>query len=330
MSQAQSQNQNAAKRRRLSEMVSPAIDAPAVTADRTAWIKMVILAALFVWLTGWHYKSIVLHWLQDTNWTHGFIIPLFSIYLIYQRRDEIFSAPRTSNPIGLAVMFFGILALFLIYAWLRNSYGSRLAMPVILLGMVWYLGGTRLMVLLWLPIFYIVFAIPMPDMLYQMISVPLQQLAAQASAAALSLVGVQIEVTASTLTVVGQSGKIYPLTVAEACSGVRSLMAFAALGVALAYITDKPLWHRVVMVLFILPVAVFCNLIRVTITSAMYAIDKPELGKDFMHTFLGVLMLIPAAILFLLISWTLSALFVEEDDEPDPAGSAAGKPEAAE
>ncbi|MFW5840403.1 MAG: exosortase/archaeosortase family protein, partial [Planctomycetota bacterium] len=302
-------------------MVSPVVDQDTeARIDKAAWLKILILAGLFVWLTGWHYKSIVLHWLQDTNWTHGFIIPLFSIYLIYQRRDEIFTAPRNTNFLGMPVMIVGILVLFLLYAWIPFPYLSRLAMPVILLGLVWFLCGTRLMILLWLPIFYIVFAIPMPDMLYQYISVPLQQLAAKASAAILALAGVQIEVSFSNLTIVGQSGEVYSLTVAEACSGVRSLMAFAALGVALAYITDKPLWHRVVMVLSILPVAIFCNVIRVTITSSMYAIDEPELGQDFMHTFLGMLMLIPAAILFLLISWTLGAIFVTEENPEDGPG----------
>lgn len=290
---------------------------PMLTA--AAWAKIAILAGAFIALTGWQYKRMAITWIHDSNWTHGFVIPLFSLFLIYQRRHELLAAQRRSpNYFGLLVMLAGIFMMFAMYAVLGFEYGARLAIPVILLGLVWFLAGNRIAILTWLPIFYLAFAFPISDFLYERISVPLQNLAAKASALALTVAGVKIDVSQSHLTIISVSGKVRPLTVAEACSGIRSLMAFAALGVAWAYVVERPLWQRIVLVLCIVPVAVFCNLIRVTITSSMFALDKPELGKDFMHTFLGMLMLIPAAGIFWLISWVLGALFVEEPhEEPD-------------
>jgi exosortase len=299
----------------VSETASQKSNAPLLS--KAGWIKILILAAAFVALTGWQYRKMAITWIHDTNWTHGFVIPLFSLFLLYQRRYELFTAPRRASYLGLAVMVLGIFLMFGIYVRLGFEYGTRLMIPLTLLGLVWFQAGKRLALLTWLPIFYLVFAFPMSDFLYERISLPLQNLAAKASAIALSAVGVRVEINQSHMEIVSISGKIHPLTVAEACSGVRSLMAFAALGVAWAYVVERPLWQRVVLVLSIVPVAVFCNLIRVTITSAMFALDKPELGQDFMHTFLGMLMLIPAAGIFWLISLVLSLLFVENDDQPD-------------
>jgi exosortase len=109
-----------------------------------------------------------------------------------------------------------------------------------------------------------------------------------------------------------RSFQVYPLTVAEACSGMRLLMAFFALGVATAYLETRPVWQRVVLVAAALPIAVFCNLLRVAITCTMYFIDQPEMGKGVLHTFTGMLMLIPAFAMLYLVGWVLNRFLVTE------------------
>jgi exosortase/archaeosortase family protein len=98
---------------------------------------------------------------------------------------------------------------------------------------------------------------------------------------------------------------------------MRLLMAFLALGVAMAYIERRPLWQRLVLMGMGIPVAVFTNVLRVTITSYMFVLDRPELGKDFMHEFTGMLMLGPALAMLWLLGWLLQVMFVEEGDETD-------------
>ena len=167
----------------------------------------------------------------------------------------------------------------------------------------------------WLPIMYLVFAMKIPEMLYTSISVPLQELAAICSVIFLKVFGVTIDVSASALTIISISGQKHGLTVAETCSGVRSLMAYLALGVAWAYLEQRPIWQRVLLVLLAGPIAILCNVIRVAITCSMYVIDKPELGRDFMHTFTGILMLGPAVLMFWGLSKLLQNLFVEVDEQ---------------
>ena len=167
----------------------------------------------------------------------------------------------------------------------------------------------------WVPIVYLVLAIPIPDILYQNIAYPLQELAAQSTTLILQLCNVSIDVNASSLNITSISGKVHPLQVVEACSGVRSLMAFVALSAAMAYIDDRPVWQRVVLILSSFPITMLCNILRVTATSTMFVIDKPELGKDFMHTFMGMALLVPALLMLLGLSWMMNHLFVEEDDD---------------
>jgi len=288
-------------------------------------VKLAVLAGLFALLNLWQFRRLVGEWLHDPNWSHGFLIPLFSLYLIYSRREELLGARRRVCLWGLPIFVGGIVLSLLGFYPIRTIYASNLAMVMTLLGLVLYLGGPGVMRYAWVPIVYLALAMPIPQMIYTQIATPLQNLAAAASTGVLDLLGVQVETTASNLKILSRSGHEYSLTVAEACSGMRSLLAYVALGVAWAYIEARPLWQRVVLVLATVPVAVLLNIVRVTFTSWMYVIDKPELGQKFMHEFMGMLMLVPALALLWGLSALLANLFVEEPDstrDQAPEGSA--------
>lgn len=285
----------------------------------TLW-KIGILAALFTFLNLWQFKWLWAKWLGDPNWSHGFVIPLFSLYLLYSRRSELFAARRKPFVPGLFLMLF-CLALEFLGIWpIRNYWVSQIAMVGVIFGLVLYLGGLRVMRVAWLPILFLFFALPIPELLYARFSLPLQNIAAKGAMVIVRLMGVDISNNASSLHLTSQSGVPRDLTVAEACSGMRLLMAFLALGVATAYLDYKPLWQRVILVGAAIPIAVFCNTLRVSITCWMYYIDKAELGQDFMHYFTGVLMLIPALGMLWALSWLLKWTLVDvEEDEETPA-----------
>ncbi|MFP4053427.1 MAG: exosortase/archaeosortase family protein [Phycisphaerae bacterium] len=278
------------------------------------WAKVFVLAGVFIALHSWQFKMLY-YQLQDPNWSHGFIIPLFSIYLLYCRYDQLAESRRRPSLLGLVILVGGLVWMVVSVYPIQNFWLSQLSMVVMLFGLVLFLAGWEVIRLTWLPIVYLVLALPIPDTLYNRIALPLQNGAAFVSAAFLTGIGVDLQAQASQLMIKSYSGTWYPVTVAEACSGVRSLMAFVALGVALAYLTDRPLWQRVFLLAIIIPVTVFMNMIRVTITCYMYVIDRPELGQKFMHTFLGMVMLIPAALVLWGFAKLLDALFVEEEAE---------------
>jgi len=103
--------------------------------------------------------------------------------------------------------------------------------------------------------------------------------------------------------------------VAGACSGMRSLMAFVALGLAMAYMTRRPLWHRVALAALVVPVALMCNILRVIITGGFQMYGHSELASGTPHTLLGLLMFGLGFAMYLAILWGLDHIFVEDDDD---------------
>ena len=253
-------------------------------------------------------------WRDNPNWSHGFIIPLFSIYLFYARRRELLATKRTANIWGLALLIVSGLAQVFTYL-INNPWSGQVTMLGVLLGLVLYLGGWEIFKLTWLPILFLVFAMPIPGSKYSQLALPLQNIAAKFSAMLISAMGVSIEVRQSSLILQTISGHMERLSVEEACSGVRLLMAFVALSVAMAYLADRPLWQRVVMVAMGIPIAVFCNILRVTITCMCFYYDHGEFGRDFMHEFTGMIMLIPAFGMLWLLGKLLSSMYVDQDEE---------------
>lgn len=303
---------------RLADLVSDG-SAPAVQQrwDTATLIKMAALGGLFVAMNWWQFPILIGTWQHDPDWSHGFLIPLFSIYLLYVRRDELLSAPRKINMLGLPLLMVFIATTVLGYYPIGTYWVSHASMVFSLFALVLYMAGSRVIKVTWLPILFLLFAMPLPERLYTAVSLPLQNIAAQGATVLLQIIGVEVQSKASHLVVTSYSGVKHPLTVAEACSGMRLLMAFLALGVAMAYIERRPLWQRLVLMGMGIPVAVFTNVLRVTITSYMFVLDRPELGKDFMHEFTGMLMLGPALAMLWLLGWLLQVMFVEEGDETD-------------
>ena len=288
---------------------------------RSSWIKGVVIGLL---LCGFYWSDMIKLtrvWLSDSNWSHGFIIPLFSLYLLYNWRGKFFAAHRRVCLWGLLIVILGLLMKVYGAVVLSNNWIQQLTIPVMIFGAVLYLCGPRMAGITFVPIFFLALAMPLPDNLYQRISLPLQNFAAKSSAIILSGCGVTVKVTSSHLEIVSTSGKIQELTVAEACSGVRSLMAFVALGVAMAFVEARPFWQRLVIMLAGIPIAIFVNVLRVTATASMFYFDKPELGKNFMHHAMGMVLLIPALLLLFLLSILLHKMYVEEDDDENENGN---------
>ena len=285
------------------------------------WVKVGVLTLLFVALNWWQFLNLNHRYLSDSNWTHGYIIPLFSLYLIYINRNEIFAVKRKVCFWGIPVMVLSFLTLLYGKIGIGNDWIPQLMMPFMIFGMVMFLGGAKFAWVLRVPIFFLLLMMPISQGWYTAIALPLQNIAAFMSGKILALFGVSVEVTASNIAIVSTSGKLQSLDVAEACSGVKSLMAFITLGIVLAVIERRPLWQKLVIVGSALPITVICNIIRVAITANMFYLDKPELGEDFMHTATGMVLLIPAMILLFAVGKILNMLYVEVDDDEDDSDS---------
>jgi exosortase len=281
-----------------------------------AYVKMLIIGGLFYYLFYNEVDAIVRRWVRDPNWSHGFLIPLFSLYFINQRKKEILSLQPKPNYLGLfflvcAVVFYPLNIIHFQYGYLRP-----ICMIATLGAVVLFLGGWSLAKYLSLPVGFLVFAVPLPQRYYVSLTMPMRRLAAQVAAALLDFVR-EMEATASgvVIDVIYKGQRLEPpLNVAEACSGMRLLMAFLALGVAMAYLHHRPIWHRLVLLASTIPIAILCNIVRVTVTGFIYVLIHPRYTQGIYHDILGLAMLPLAFGLYGFLAWFMSSLFIEEGE----------------
>jgi len=276
------------------------------------WIKIVILAVLLGWLYENQLYRIVHRWINDPNWSHGFLIPLFSLYFLHQRRETLAKTPRRTNWLGLVIILVCIGGcLYSIYP-LKMGYPQILAVLGTIFGVIWFCCGWRVIVVAWLPILYLFFALPLPQRLYEQLTIPLRKMASGIAAVVLNVIP-NLHAEARGVIIDGfYNGQPFQLSVAEACAGMRLMMAFVALGVAMAYLSDRPYWHRVILLLATVPIAIFCNFIRVTTTGLLYVMVDPTFATGRFHSTLGLCMLPIAFLLYWLIAILLNSFYIEE------------------
>ena len=289
---------------------------------RTSWcelgvhsyIKMLIIGGLFYYLFHNEIGNIVHRWLTDASWSHGFLIPFFSLYFISQHKDKILNLRTKPSYLGLFFLLCGVAFYPLNVVHFQYGYLKPIGMIATLGAIVLFLGGWRLVKYMWLPVAFLVFAVPLPQRYYVKLTMPMRHLAAEVAGALLSLVN-EMETTVSgvVIDIVYKGQQLEPsLNVAEACSGMRLLMAFLALGVAMAYLHYRPVWQRVILLATAVPIAIFCNVIRVTVTGFIYVLIHPKYVQGIYHDILGMAMLPLAFGLYGFLAWFMSSLFVEE------------------
>ncbi|MHC4640604.1 MAG: exosortase/archaeosortase family protein [Planctomycetota bacterium] len=289
---------------------------------RTSWpdlgghnyLKIMIITGLFVYLFRDETGRIVLRWLNDSSWSHGFLIPLFSLYFINQHKKEILSLTTRPNYLGLLFLICGIVFYALNGASPSGyAYLQPISMIAVLGAVVLFLGGWRLVKYTWLPIAFLVFAVPLPRRYYVAFTMPMRHLAAEIAATLLNLLsGLEATANGVIIDVIYRNQHLEPLNVAEACSGMRLLMAFLALGVAMAYLHYRPTWQRIILLASTIPIAILCNIVRVTVTGFIYVLIHPKYTQGIYHDILGLGMLPLAFVLYGFLAWFMASLFVEE------------------
>ena len=285
------------------------------------YVKILIIGGLFCWLFHNEISSIVGKWVNDPSWSHGFLIPAFSLYFINQHKHELLNLRSRPFYPGVFFLIFGILFYFFNLVVLQYGYFSPLCMIGTLGAVVLFLGGWGMIRYMWLPIVYLIFAVPLPEGYYRQITMPMRQIAATVATGLLNLVnGINANVSGVIIDVVYKGERVEPaLNVADACSGMRLLMAFLALGVAMAYLHYRPTWQRMVLLATTVPIAIFCNIVRVTVTGFIYILLDPKYAQGIYHDGLGMLMLPLAFGLYGLIACFMSRLFVDESEEVEAA-----------
>lgn len=283
-----------------------------------ARVRIAVVTA-FVVLAYWGQirHTLVSRWISDGNWSHGWLIPLLSLYFLGTQREALARAVPRPSYVGAVVLALSLTLYFLSAWWFRMAYPQALSIVGAIAGVTLLLGGWSVLRVAWFPIAFLWFAIPLPHSMYVELTMPLRRLATVAAAALMPLFASGLHTEAQSVIIdytwpgVAQG----TLNVEEACSGMRLMMAFMVLGVAMAYLFVRSWWQRAIMVATCIPIAVFCNTIRVTVTGLLYVHGRPDLSRGTPHQLLGIVTLGVALGLFSLIGFVLSHLFVEVPEE---------------
>lgn len=254
-------------------------------------------------LAGLYYgvvPDMVRQWAGDDNYSHGFLVPLISAFFIYQRWDQLKAAPVDPSSFGLVVIVAGLCQLLL--GWLGTEYfNMRVSLVVLLCGMTLHFFGTQVFKVLALPLLYLALMVPIPYIIYDAAAFPLKLFVTNISVAALKFLGV----------VVWNEGNIIMFTntvleVADACSGLRSIMSLLALAVAFAFLTQKSHVKKAVIIASAVPIAVLTNAMRVIVTGFLAQYWGAQVAEGFFHDFAGFAVFAVAMVLLLALGGLLS------------------------
>lgn len=239
------------------------------------------------------FLKLVSDWWNDPNYSHGFLIPIISLYLIWDRRNLLKDIPLQPSGIGLFITCLAGL-LFLIGQIAGEQFTQRISFIIALSGIIISFGGHLLWKYLWLPITYLIFMVPLPYILYNSIAFPLKLIATKISTFVLQFLDI---------TIYSEGNLIYlphiTLEVADACSGIRSLISVLALSVIISIYFLNSRWKRFLLILLSILIVVLCNMLRIIITGII-ASKNPELATGFFHSFSGELIFLTGvAIVFI-------------------------------
>lgn len=277
-----------------------------------AAVACVIAAFAFVF---YHFFAKQVRWAfeEPADWGHTLVIPAMALYLAWIKRDELARVPFVTTWSALVPIMLGVAWYF--FCWLGpqaivHHNLQQIGVGLTMFGLVLLFFGWRAMRFLWVPVaYFIVFSVTISTQLMNAVTEDLQDLAAYGSYLVLSVLQYDVDLSGNTISIF-HNGQSHPLNVAEACSGMRMVVAMLALGVFLALTSLPHLWQRVVVVLMAAPVALFVNILRV-VTLGMLSLIDPEFAAGDFHTFIGLLWLIPALLVYLGIMWILRRLVIE-------------------
>jgi len=216
------------------------------------------------------------HLYDDPDMGHGFFVPVIAGYIAWKKRDEIADAIPNPNWWGLAILVWGALQLYVATLG-AELFLARTSFVISIIGAVLLLGGTRYLKVFGFPLFLLFFMIPIPAIIYNQLTFPLQLIASSAAENGISLLQIPVIREGNVLEL--SSTK---LNVVEACSGIRSLLTLTFLSLVYGYFFEKRTWVRVVLFFATIPIAIVANAGRVTLTGVVSQFN-PDLAEGFFH-----------------------------------------------
>lgn len=270
--------------------------------DGALWLGFGVVAlACLAWLFRAGIWAVVVGW-SKPEYSHGWLIPAVTLFLLWQRRQRILAARDGGAWAGTVLVGASMLLLLLLSA--GHMQIPEAATLVVALGGVGLAAlGRPAMRWVWVPVLFLLFALPVPQTAYYILATKLQLVSSVLGAEMLRLAGVSVFVEGNVIDLGSMQ-----LQVAEACSGLRYLFPLAAFGFLCAWLYKAPWWARVTVFLATAPITIFMNSLRIAMTGLLVEYGDPELAEGFMHLFEGWVIFLGALALLLALMWLLAKL----------------------
>jgi len=282
----------------------------------------IVFGVLTVGLIGayWNTLTRIAEKWENPQYSHGYLVPLFAVILLWLRRQPLGPVANSERWIGVGIVALSV-AMRLATAYYALVIPEMLTFLPALIGIMMLTGGWSLTHWAWPSVAFLVFMYPLPDFIERGMLDPMQGMATAMSTFALQTLGFSAFSEGNRI----MMGDLQ-MGVVDACSGLRMLTIFFALATAITLVTDRPWWERAIIIASAIPIALAVNVIRITVTGVLHRLVNAEVANAIFHDFAGWVMM-PMALGFLYVELqVLSHLFVTEDDGSDMLAMGGGYP----
>ncbi len=265
---------------------------------RSPTSELVSLLVLLSALVGVYFPVLVKlwgDWMENDNYSHGFFIPLISLYMAWSQRDVLRTLSRKPANWGLLFVLLGLGQLYVARVG-SEFFLQRTSLIPLLLGIILFLYGTAWCRKLLLPIFYLIFMIPLPAIIWNKIAFPMQLFSSAVTEQVIHWLGIPIFREGNVLHLAQTT-----LEVVDACSGLRSLTTMFALSAALAWFAGYGTWKKWLLFLAAAPIAVFANVVRLSLTAFLASRYGEKMAQGFLHEFSGIMTFILGLLLLAVV-----------------------------
>lgn len=270
---------------------------------RLPWIEFVWFSVLLILCYAPVLSHLIWQWENDEDMGHGFFVPVVAAYIAWQRRHTIMAVVPKPDGWGLVIVIWAAVQLYLATLG-AELFLARTAFVFAIIGSVLFLGGREVVRILAFPLFLLFFMIPIPAVIYNQITFPLQILASRMAELLLGILGVPVLREGNVLEMPGGQR----LQVVEACSGIRSLLSLSFLSLVYGYFFERRNVVRVVLFIATVPIAILANAGRVTMTGILSQID-PALSEGFFHSASGWVVFMLALVVLVLFHQGMMRLY---------------------
>ncbi len=257
--------------------------------------QIAVLGGLLLWLYAPTLSHLVRQWWHDPNFSHGFFVPLFSGFVIWQECPRLARLQPQPSWWGLLLLAFGLFIL-IIGQLGADIFLPRLSLLIVLAGLTVFFYGWNFFRALLFPWAFMFLMIPPPAIIFNQITFPLQLLASKVASTILSALGVPVLREGNVIVLA-----VMRLEVAEACSGIRSLMSLATLALIYGYLIERKIAVRILLAAASVPIAVVANSLRIVGTGLLVQYWDPERAEGFFHEFSGWLIFVVSLLMLYLL-----------------------------